>query len=82
MNLKKIVLILVFFKIVNCYADEFRYCDKFRSANNLYEFRISAVRYDSIKIDGVYRKDSTEKKWGLFNRVTKKKLFEIETVAL
>lgn len=80
-KMKKIILILFLINIVNCYADEPRYCNKFRSSNKLYEFKITEVKNDSILIDNVYYKESREIKWGLFNRITKKKIYEIETIA-
>lgn len=80
-KMKKIILILFLINIVNCYADEPRYCNKFISSNKLYEFKISEVKNDSVLIDNVYYKESREIKWGLFNRISKKKIYEIETVA-
>ncbi|MFN7044694.1 MAG: hypothetical protein ACK4M1_05820 [Flavobacterium sp.] len=79
--MKRIILIIFLINIVNCYADEPRYCNKFRSSNKLYEFKITEVKNDSILIDNVYYKQSREIKWGLFNRITNKKIYEIETVA-
>lgn len=79
--MKKIILILFLINIVYCYADEPRYCNKFSSSNKLYEFKITEVKNDSILIDNVYYKQSREIKWGLFNKITKKKIYEIETVA-
>lgn len=79
--MKKIILILLLINIVNCYADEPRYCNKFSSSNKRYEFKITEVKNDSILIDNVYYKQSREIKWGLFNTITKKKIYEIETVA-
>lgn len=79
--MKKLILILFLINIVNCYADEPRYCNKFISSNKLYEFKITEVKNDSVLIDNIYYKESREIKWGLFNRITKKKIYEIETVA-
>jgi hypothetical protein len=79
--MKKIILILFLINIVNCYADEPRYCNKFSSSNKLYEFKITEVKNDSILIDNEYYNQSSEIKWGLFNKITKKKIYEIETVA-
>lgn len=81
MKMKKILLLLLLLNFFNCYADQPRYCNKFKSSNNLYEFKITEVKKDSTLIENVYYKQSKEIKWGLFNRITNKKIYEIETVA-
>lgn len=79
--MKKIVIILFLINIINCYADESRYRNKFRSSNKLYEFKLTELKKDSVLIGDEYYDQSKEIKWGLFNRITKRKIYEIETVA-
>ena len=72
--MKKIIIILFLINIVNCYADEPRYRNKFRSSNKLYEFKLIEFKKDSVLIGDEYYDQSKEIKWGLFNRITKRRI--------
>lgn len=79
--MRKLILFTILFTIINCYADEPRNNYKFLSWNKLYEFKLSKTQIDSVLIDGRYYKTSKEIKWSVFNRITRKKLYDIETRA-
>lgn len=79
--MKKLLIILFLITSLIVNADEPRYRNSFNSSNNVFEFKISQVRTDSVLIGNEYYKSTKEVKWSLYNSKDKTKIYDIEIIA-